>query len=188
MTENQVNIEELEKTLKEEGTAYYNLSKEYSNESFYNEEKEAYLLSRIWLEKWKDYVDYETIKRNQSFYYYQSRKLQYKCQPEMHPGKIDNSCLLVPINDFYNDGNPENPENIVVRQDVDQYKELKIVNEKIWKFFHEKYGGGPIIKKQSIEEETRYSRRRIIEVFFNKVSAFIFNFSILLFAFPLEET
>lgn len=161
--------EKLRERLKEEALTYCNLSKEYNNESYYREEKEAYILSEEWVEKWKEYVDYETIKKMQ-YSHYNQRKSIHKVKPEAHPGKITNSTLLVPLNEFYNDGDPNNRENQVIRHDVNQYKEIKIVNEKIWKFFHERYGGGPEIIKPSIEEETRYSVRKIIEIFYKKVT------------------
>ena len=113
------------------------------------------------------------IKKNiqYSFYYSQYNKIAYSVKLEAFPGPIDNSPLLVPSNEFLNDGDPNNPENQVIRHDIDQRQEVKIVNKKIWEFFKDKYGGGPEIKKPSIEEKQRYSNvpKKIIEIFYRKV-------------------
>ncbi len=88
-----------------------------------------------------------------------------------HPGKIENERLLVPLEEFYNDGNPDNPENIVIRNDIDQKTDYRLVNEEIWNFFHQRYGGGPKIIRYSIEEKTKYNySKKIIEVFYRKVN------------------
>jgi hypothetical protein len=93
---------------------------------------------------------------------------------ESFPGPIDNSTLLVPINEFLNDGDANNPENQVIRHDINQREEIKLVNKQIWEFFYDKYGGGPEIKKGTIEEKQRYSNipKKIIELYYRKVKNF----------------
>jgi hypothetical protein len=101
----------------------------------------------------------------------------------LKPGEIDNKNLLVPLEEFLNDGNKNDPENMVVRHDINQRDEVKIVNKAIWEFFLNKYGGGPEIKKGTIEEKGRYSSstKKIIELYYRKVRInlliqFEFNF------------
>ena len=74
------------------------------------------------------------------------------------------------LNEFLNDGDESNPENQVIRHEINQREEVKIVNKVIWEFFHEKYGGGPEIKKGTIEEKSRYSvSKKMIELYYRKV-------------------
>ena len=90
---------------------------------------------------------------------------------DSHPGEISNSGLLVPLEDFLNDGDKSNPENLVIRLEINQRLEVKIVNKEIWDYFHSKYGGGPVIQKGSIEEKTKYSNsaKKIVELYYKKV-------------------
>lgn len=131
------------------------------------------------MKKWKEYTNYQYVKKNiqYSFYYSQYNKIVYDVKLESFPGPIDNSSLLVPLNEFLNDGDAKNQENQVIRHDINQREEIKIVNKQIWNFFHEKYGGGPVIIKSSIEEKQRYSNipKKIIEIFYRKVKILLNN-------------
>lgn len=167
----------LETTLKEEAKEYYNLAKDYRRDRYMKEESEAYVMSKKWLKKWKEYVNYGFIKRNiqYSYYYSQYNTKKYEVKEESNPGQIDNESLIVPMSEFINDGDISNPENLVIRHDIDQKSEVKIVNKVIWEFFHSKYGGGPTIKKGAIEEKSKYSAypKKIIEIFYRKVNSFL---------------
>ena len=95
---------------------------------------------------------------------------KYDPKLECAPGAIENRDLLVPLDRFLNDGDAQNPENLVIRHDINQREQVKIVNKAIWDLFIAKYGGGPEIKKFSIEEKTRSAiTKKIIEIYFNKV-------------------
>ena len=59
------------------------------------------------------------------------------------PTPISNSDLLLDIKSFYNDGNSENPENFIIRQDLSMKNDIKMIHEDLWNFFHKIYGGGP---------------------------------------------
>lgn len=130
-------------------------------------------MSKVWLKKWKEYTNYAYIKKNvqYSYYYSQYNKVAYSVKLEAFPGPIENSSILVPLDEFLNDGDTKNPENQVIRHDLNQRDNIKIVNKKIWDFFFEKYQGGPVIKKHSIEEKQRYSNmpKKIIELYYRKV-------------------
>jgi hypothetical protein len=63
------------------------------------------------------------------------------------PGPINNNTLLVPLSEFYNDNDESNPENFVLKIDQKRKVDYEIISEKLWNFFYEKYGGGPIIKR-----------------------------------------
>jgi len=71
----------------------------------------------------------------------------------LHPGTISNHKLLVPMTDFVNDGDMTNNDNIVIKTDIDVEKNIKIVDLNIWKFFVDRYKGGPEIRKPYIEDK-----------------------------------
>jgi hypothetical protein len=171
----ETNDESVESSLKKEAETYYNLSKEYKRQRYLGNETQAYVINKQWLKKWKEYVDYPTIKKNLQFSYYYSnynnlKKGQKNTNIEK-PGPINNDYLLVPITDFLNDGDENNPENQVLRHDIDQRSDIKLTNKDIWEFFYTRYGGGPQIIKGSIEEKSRYAyvTKKIIELFYRKV-------------------
>jgi hypothetical protein len=126
------------------------------------------------LKKWKEYVNYAFIKKNiqYSYYYSQNNNKKYEPNLEAKPGEIDNRHLLVPMGEFLNDGDVNNPENHVIKHDINQREEIKIVNKAIWNFFYSKYGGGPEIKKGTIEEKARYTvtAKKMIELYYRKVN------------------
>ncbi len=169
MNENE--LIELSGKLKEEAQEYYSLSKEYRRTRLLRDKSDNFLLNRNWHTKWKKYVDYVSIKETQkSFYSYSSyNKREHKIDPESHPGEIDNNFLLYPLDEFLNDGDPNNDENFVVRHDLDVKRDLKIVNKNIWQFFFTRYGGGPQIEKPLIENDSSYSSSKVVEVFLRKV-------------------
>lgn len=130
----------------------------------------------MWLKKWKEYVDYAYVKKNLQFSQYYSHYSNLKYQPKLDqvPTKIDNTPLLVPMDSFLNDGDDQNPENIVIKHNINQREQVKIVNKEIWEFFQKKYEGGPVILRGAIEEKSRYSSisKKIIEVYYNRVLKF----------------
>jgi len=125
------------------------------------------------LKKWKEYINYAYIKKNiqYSYYYSQSNNKKYEPNLDAKPGEIDNRPLIVPMEEFLNYGNQNNPENRVIKHDINQREEVKIVNKALWDFFHSKYGGGPEIIKGTIEEKGRYNgtSKKMIELYYRKV-------------------
>lgn len=89
----------------------------------------------------------------------------------LFPGPIPNIKLLTPMSQFLNDGDPTDPENIVVTNGLDLRSDVRLVNKKMWEFFLNKYGGGPEIKKFEVEEKSKFTSYadKSIEVFFRKV-------------------
>jgi len=104
--------------------------------------REAYLLEKNFLIKWKKYVNYRFLK-NSHFLNYDINNFKFS----HHPGPISNNILLVSFYEFYNDRDESNPENIVIKNDVKRKEDYEIISEKLWNFFNLKYGGGPIIKR-----------------------------------------
>lgn len=176
---NEQELKELSEKLREEAIEYYKLAKDYRRSSILRDKSENLLINRNWISKWKKYVDYQTIKESQQSYYSYSsyNRRVHKIDPEAHPGEIDNNFLLVPLDQYLNDGDPNNEENFVVRHDINTKTDLKIVNKKIWQFFYTRYGGGPQIEKPLIDSDSSsYSSSKVVEVFLRKVLYFLLFF------------
>lgn len=163
---------ELKLKLEQEAKEYCELSKE-KRQSYSTKDDYSYIINRNWLAKWKKYVDYKFIKENSRSYYHShsfNRKV-YQCDPDSFPGDIDNQMLLVPNEEFLNDGDDTNLYNYVIRHDVDQRRDVKILNKKMWDFFSSRYKGGPELKKPFIQDKSRsYSSMRMVELFYRKVN------------------
>ena len=72
---------------------------------------------------------------------------------------------------FLNDGDPQNPDNLVVSNGQDLRNEIRLMNKNMWEFFYKNYGGGPeILKKMIVEKGNSSYTNKVIEVFFRKVS------------------
>jgi hypothetical protein len=164
--------QELKAKLENEAKVYCDLSKE-KRSSYSNKDDYMYLINRNWLAKWKKYVDYKFIKENTKSYYgsQSSNRKEYKNDLSSFPGEIDNEFLIIPFSEFLNDEDKTNIYNYVIRFDVDQRKDLKILNKKMWDFFSSRYNGGPELKKPHVEDKSKkYSSTRIVEVFYRKVN------------------
>ena len=166
---------ELKAKLESEAKEYCDLSKQ-KRSSYQSNDEFSYIINRNWLAKWKKYVDYQFIKEStKSFYYTNSfGRKEYECDPSSFPGEIDNDFLLVPNDQFLNDGDKSNIYNYVIRHEIDQRKDMKILNQKMWDFFSSHYKGGPELKKPHIEDKSRsYSQTKFVELFYRKVNFLI---------------
>jgi len=173
---------ELIEELKQEAKDFYDQTNAYRIERYSAEEKEAYVMNRRWIKKWKSYVNYAYVKRKHQFSFYSGPSSNFEPNLDDHPGAITNSIILVPLGSFLHDGDTANPENQVVRSDLDQRNDIRLVNRPIWEFFLKKYGGGPEIIKTQMEEKSKNSNytKKAIEVFFRKVHFLCIHFYFLL--------
>ena len=163
---------ELKSKLEIEAKEYCELSKE-KRSTYASKEEFSYIINRNWLAKWKKYADYQFIKENSKSYYHSHsfNRKEYQCNPDLFPGEIDNEFLIVPTEEFLNDGDNSNIYNYVIRHDVDQRKDIKILNKKTWDFFNSRYKGGPELKKPFINDKSKsYSAMKIVELFYRKVN------------------
>ena len=116
--------------------------KDQNKRARYTNGETVYLLSKNWLRKYKEYVLYSDVKRNNK-----------PTQPEVdkHPGPITNDedlCekpetkLLLGTGTVFD----ANTADKYIRDDVRERYEFKIVNQEFWEFLHSRYGGS-IIKR-----------------------------------------
>jgi hypothetical protein len=73
------------------------------------------------------------------------------------------------MDQFLNDGNPDNPENLVIPNSIDLKNDIKIIDKDVWEFFLSRYGGGPEIKKGYFKEYSGYYSDKKVEVLFRQV-------------------
>jgi hypothetical protein len=160
-------------------TTYIDIGKKDKQSKIFNKQDkdvyktliQFYIINRQWVKKWKDYVKFQSYKSRQKFpyYYNQVKTTPPPIDPKLHPGPIDNQSLLVPFNEFLNDGDENNPENQVIKGDLNEREHLKIISKDRWQLFFESYGGGPTIIKQQISEGTGYQTRKVVELYDRKV-------------------
>ena len=135
--------------------------------------KQVYVIEKNFLRRWKHYINYQETKRDiqLSNYNYNFKKNVVYYNPKFHPGEINNSSLLISRDSYYNDGDDEDVENFVMKNDLCQKQDFKFINLDLWNFFHSKYKGGPVLKKLNVEEGTKssFSSRKFIEIFYKKV-------------------
>jgi hypothetical protein len=168
---NSEEIENIKAKLESEAKEYFKLSKE-KRSSYSSNEDFIYIINRNWLAKWKKFVDYQYIKENSKSYInnYSFNKKEYVCDLSYFPGEINNDYLIIPKNEFLNDGDNSNIYNYVIRTNIDQRKDLKFINKKIWDFFYKIYQGGPELKKPFLQNKSNlYSSMKIVELFYRKV-------------------
>lgn len=158
----------LREKLKKEAEEYNELSKSYKRQSFMNSDNEAYLLSQKWLKKWKSYVNYEYIKQNSRYSFYSRQQGPFEINEEDFPGPINNEDLIYPTDSYLH---AKDEDLQVIRHDLDQKEDIKLVSKRIWDFFHSRYGGGPVIVKHSIVEKSKYTsyKTSIIEIYLRKM-------------------
>ena len=158
---------ELRAQVKKEAQEYLSLVKEIKNKYEITDDK-GWLISKLWLRKWKKYVGYEAVKNEHNTYF--SRELKkHDIDKESFPGPICNDILLLSKDEYYNDGNMDLFENMIIKPELDLRDDIRIINEKIWNFFHKRYGGGPLIIKPVIKD----GHRKVYEVFYTKFNILV---------------
>ena len=146
--------------------------KEFKKEILNNKNQEVYILNKAWLKKWKNYINYNEIKLAFRYNLKRNDKVETnEDENEKHPypGCINNFQILLPMTEYFNDGDRDNNDNLVVNPEINVKQNLKIVNEKIWTYFYNKYGGGPAIKTRYVKKTN--SDEEEVEIFKDKVSS-----------------
>lgn len=127
--------------LVQEAKDFLRLKRKFKQQALPDQGSVAYLVSRNWLAKYKKFLFYNEIKNNM------------KPEPSethfehFHPGPISNKedLLYADVDSFLTSGRAqENYEDDFVEEGKREQVDFKIVDEDIWAFLHEKYGGYPI--------------------------------------------
>jgi hypothetical protein len=112
-------------------------------------ERECYLVSSRWFEKWAAYVDlyryFNPGKGVLTPLYYSNGGMEDDEVPGLgkeFPGAIDNQCLLADGKDYYHNFNtPQAKCNYVLREGLEEGREYYVVTKEIWDYLHKIYGG-----------------------------------------------
>ena len=168
-TQNTDKKKELQDKCIKELKEYYSI-KDRVGKHWMDKSKEIHIINKEWLKNWKEYVNkyYLTIKYNlhPTGFNKGGESPSKTFLIKSNPGPINNSQILLNINDFYNDGDINNIDNIVISSKIN-YKQIKYISDEIWEFFLEKYGGSPEIKvniiknKETNTEELELVKRNV---------------------------
>ena len=143
-----------EETIRIQGRAIQILEQQKRENMKKGKLNEVYVISKSWYSKWKEYSLYAFIKRSiKRPEFYEKRPKPFKLKPESHPGKIDNSDLLVPISDFLNNQDVNDAKNLVISNEKVIKKDFKLISKPIWNMLVNYYGGGPAIVRNLKQEE-----------------------------------
>ena len=134
---------EFKKKCLDELKKYYEI-KQSLGKNWLSSSTKIYLISRKWLKLWKkninkEYLDEKYSLKNKT----SNQKKNLSWSEDQSPIPISNNELLLDINSFYNDGDEENPENFIIKQELSMKRDIKIIHENLWDFFYKRYGGGP---------------------------------------------
>jgi DUSP domain len=108
--------------------------------------KAVFILSKTWLKKYKEYVFYSDVKRHNKPQMPESTR---------HPGPISNYedlCIESPVY-LKGTGKLENYEktylDVYFKPNMHERYDYKIINQELWTFLFNKYGGDEI-KRYSV--------------------------------------
>jgi len=112
---------------------------------WHKNDHEYYIISLKWLNKWKQYVNYDEVVRSME------NKIDIKNinhKPAVCPGTISNETLILEQKDYFHDfNNLESHFNIALRENVQRDRDFIIVSKDIWDYLNKRYGGIKIIRK-----------------------------------------
>ena len=114
------------------------------------EKSEWFVLSSEWLNKWKEYVDYEGTD--------EAEDSSMQCT---HPGMITNEDIIDEVEDLLFDYK-RGHLNVNLKENLREEDHYQIIDEKLWKFLRIRYGGIEI-KRFGVKREDN-SDEWIIEV------------------------
>eukprot|EP00826_Nyctotherus_ovalis_P051615 TRINITY_DN6456_c0_g1_i6.p1 TRINITY_DN6456_c0_g1~~TRINITY_DN6456_c0_g1_i6.p1 ORF type:complete len:1112 (+),score=393.75 TRINITY_DN6456_c0_g1_i6:120-3455(+) len=125
--------------------------------------KMAYVVSKQWLKKWKHYTG--TPKKRHFAYYDNETNLERK-----HPGPITNKEIIDETKDFYKSSDLEDIYNTILKPEMREHFEYRIINEGQWNLLFGKYGG-VAVKREKFRDE--YSSFMKVEVYFHRLNLIV---------------
>ena len=168
MTEKQ-SQKDVQKKCLDELKKYYEI-KQAIGKNRLSSNSNIYLINKKWLQSWKKYINKNyfdekyNLKNNKNS---AKKKGDIEWVESKPPGQISNSDLLLNLESFYNDGDLKNPENYIIKQELSMKRDIKIIHEDLWTFFHKKYGGGPkLCFTQNTSKQNEKNQKQVFQ--FNK--------------------
>lgn len=93
---------------------------------------------------------------------------------EDYPGRITNETLLKDFDEYLREDDEDDPTNFVVRDDVMEGYDYKLVPRKVWKLLEKRFEGRAIIRSK---DSDIYNRKYVIK--FPSVRLYILSNSII---------
>ena len=131
---------------------YYKI-KENIGKNWKSTVSQLFLIDKQWYYSWKKYVNKEFFDENYQLNPNKKKRNENEDENEEKknliwienpsPGPISNNKIILDINSFYNNGDINNPENYIIKQDLSFKKDIKMIHEELWNFYFNIFGGGP---------------------------------------------
>ncbi len=109
-----------------------------------------YLVSKKWIKRYKGYLG---LKPRFALYD-QQPPIVKGAEP---PGPMSNEDILESPDKYLQSDDPTDIYNMVLKYDMRDHYDFKILNEQRWKYLYERYGGVPIKREQYVETYSSYS-------------------------------
>jgi len=61
------------------------------------------------------------------------------------PGSITNTHIIIPLNEFINDGVINNKDNIILKQGLSFASDVRIISKDMWEFLYNHYGSDTVV-------------------------------------------
>jgi hypothetical protein len=115
--------------------------------------KMVYLLPADWLEKWKKYNNYYEFMGDENK---KTEFMEEEAEKVDSLGPIDISNILVPDTEPYliDPSFDELYANLPIKLGLEENRDFFIVNEEVWNFLYQRYGGIPIPRPTFRQTET----------------------------------
>ena len=101
------------------------------------------------MRKWKSYVGLRDKKLYNPFHYSLSLKPSELTKGKHYPGIISNEDILEDKKNYYTTDDPSDIYNIILKPDLREVADYKILNAQQWNFLYEKYKGVMIKRERS---------------------------------------
>lgn len=110
----------------------------------------VYLLPADWLEKWKKYNNYYEFMGDEN------KKTEFMEEEADSLGPIDILTMLVPDTEPYliDPSFEELYANLPIKLGLEENRDFFIVNEEVWNFLYQRYGGIPVPRPTYRQTET----------------------------------
>lgn len=142
-------MKEIEKERYTDLCEYYNIKKSIGK-NWRASASKLFLINKQWYYDWKKYINKDFFdkihKLNPNKVKKDGKEIEgskLKFEETSSPGPISNDKILMNLNSFYNDGDINNPENFIIKQELGFNKDIKMIHEELWNFYLKKFGGGP---------------------------------------------
>jgi len=131
-------------------------------------DEKVYLLSGEWFNKWKDYVDYNAATGQTADHHNfmeEEKKITFL-------GPIDQSSIIDDVDLLIDPESSEDYANYPVKLGLNENKDFLILDQQLWDFFYQRYGGVAIPRFTYFKSENDFTPS--VEVWLQKINVVMF--------------